>query len=368
MNRKKILFFIDTLSGGGAEHALVNLVNSMDIHKYDITVLTVFNIGTNRKYLSYGIKYKYIFKKMFRCNVIIFRLFKPEYLYKRFIGERYDVAIAFLEGVTTRILSGCTYSDTKLIAWIHGSLNLKERIYPYRDYNECYNCYKKFDYIIGASQDVIDLFCSQMGRWGNIIVKHNIVKYDNICKMAMESVDDVKFDDGIPTLISVGRLVAVKAHIRLLHIHKDLISNGCIHRLYIIGEGRQRKKLERYINRNRLNDTVKLLGYKENPWKYISKADLFVCSSLSEGYSTVVIESLMLGVPVITTHCSGMNELLGGNNEYGVITGNNEKDLKEGIYRLISDQNLLCHYKTQAYIRGLILKEILSNCDIDDIL
>ena len=65
---KKILFFIPTLSGGGAEKVLVNLVNNMDKNKFSITVMTLFNVGVNIESLKEAIEYKYIFNKMFRGN------------------------------------------------------------------------------------------------------------------------------------------------------------------------------------------------------------------------------------------------------------------------------------------------------------
>ena len=79
------------------------------------------------------------------------------------------------------------------------------------------------------------------------------------------------------------------------------------------------------------------MGYKENPYKYLAKCDLFVCSSYSEGFSTAVTEALILGIPVVTTYVSGMTELL-GDNEYGIITSNDEISLYEAIKLLINDE------------------------------
>ena len=101
---KKILFFIDTLGYGGAEKVLINLVNNLDKSRYDITLMTIFDEGVNKKYLEKNIKYKSIFKKIFRGNVLFFRMFTPEFLYKLFIKDKYDILVSYLEGNTTRIL------------------------------------------------------------------------------------------------------------------------------------------------------------------------------------------------------------------------------------------------------------------------
>ena len=79
---------------------------------------------------------------------------------------------------------------------------------------------------------------------------------------------------------------------------------------------------------------------------------MFVCSSFSEGFSTAATEALIVGTPVCTVEVSGMREMLGDNNEYGVVTKNSEDELFEGIKMLLDNANLLAHYKKQAEIRG----------------
>ena len=90
---KKVLFFIPNLMHGGAEKVLVNLVNNLDRMKYDITVYTLFDEGVNKKYLKDDISYRYFLKKIFKGNSIILKLFKPEFLYKHIIKDKYDVIV-----------------------------------------------------------------------------------------------------------------------------------------------------------------------------------------------------------------------------------------------------------------------------------
>ena len=101
-----------------------------------------------------------------------------------------------------------------------------------------------------------------------------------------------------------------------------------------------------------MKKNVTLLGYQINPYKYISKCDLFVCASYAEGFSTAATEALILGVPVCTVEVSGMKEMLGENNEYGIVTENNDEALYQGIKELINNSEKLQHYKQQAIIRG----------------
>ena len=110
--------------------------------------------------------------------------------------------------------------------------------------------------------------------------------------------------------------------------------------------------MEEYIQENNLSDNVVFLGYQTNPYKYVSKCDLFVCASYAEGFSTAATEALIVGTPVCTVEVSGMKEMLGENNEYGIVTENNEDALYEGIKTLIENPTLLADYKSKASLRA----------------
>ena len=79
---------------------------------------------------------------------------------------------------------------------------------------------------------------------------------------------------------------------------------------------------------------------------------MFVCASHAEGFSTATTEALILGVPVCTVEVSGMREMLGEENEYGIVTQNNDNDLYEAIKNLFDNENRLDHYTQKAIERG----------------
>lgn len=108
-----------TIGQGGAEKVLVNLVNHMDNSKFDITIMTLFDCGENRQFLSPKIKYKTWCKKMIPGNSHLMKLLSPERLHNIIVKEKYDIEVAYLEGPCARIISGCTDSSVKLISWIH---------------------------------------------------------------------------------------------------------------------------------------------------------------------------------------------------------------------------------------------------------
>ena len=93
---------------------------------------------------------------------------------------------------------------------------------------------------------------------------------------------------------------------------------------------------------------------------------MYVCSSYSEGFSTSVTESLVVGTPVVTTLCSGMQEQLGYNNEYGIVTENTQEALYEGVKEIITKQGLLQHYKEQAEIRGKRFNKSVTTKAVED--
>lgn len=349
---KKILFFIPNLGQGGAEKVLVNLVNNMDRSKFDITVQVLFDGGVNKQFLKPDIKYKAVFKKVFKGNSKILAMFSPEFLHKKFINEKYDIEVSSLEGPTARIISGCPDKNTKLVSWIHVEQHTKEcASYAFRSYNEAQECYESFDKTICVSNYVLNDF-SDIFNAQNIQVLYNTVESDIILKKSKESAYELKKQDGWTNIISVGSLKLSKGFHKLVRIHKRLLDEGIRQRVYILGQGPEKANLEKAISNNNLEDTFVLLGYNPNPYKFVANSDLFVCSSDAEGFSTAVTESLILGTPVVTTRCSGMDELLGENNEYGIITDNNEDALYEGIKKMLTEKGLLQSYSEKALERG----------------
>lgn len=350
---KKILFFIPTLMHGGAEKVLVNLVNNLDNTKFDVTVQTIFDEGVHKKRLNKSIKYKYIFKNIFKGSSTIFKLFSPKYLYKKYIVEEYDIAISYLEGPTARILSGCPFKDTKKVSWIHIELNTKKMISGgFRSYNEAIKCYNTFDKIICVSETVKQVFVKNTGIKKIVKVLYNTNETDDILIKSLESVDDIKFSSNQLNICSVGKLVKTKGYDRLAKVHKRLINEGLLHNIYILGIGEDRHKIKKYLQDNEIENTFKLMGFKENPYKYVSECDLFICSSIREGFSTSATESLIVGTPVISTLCSGAHELLGYNDEFGLVVENSEEGIYLGLKKLLQDKEILDRYKRISRQRG----------------
>lgn len=347
-----ILFMIPNLGQGGAEKVLVNLVNQLDREQFSVTVMTLYDEGIYRFQLSRHIKYKACFKKSFVGVSHLLKLFTPRQLYKWIVSEHYDIVISYLEGQTARIISGCSDSTTKKICWIHRTMtSIEDSAKPFRSKKEARKCYGSYDCIVSVSKDVQKAFMSlyPFDEMGKVI--YNTNQTEKIKLQSLEKIDNTYFPVNQFKICAIGSLIPIKGFDRLISVHKRLSEEGYLIHTYILGEGVERGKLQKIILEHSLNETIHLLGFQKNPYKFLANCNLFVCSSFSEGFSTAVTEALILGVPVVTTNVSGMQELL-GNNQYGIITENSEEGLYHGIKRMIDSCDLYNFYKTKSSIRG----------------
>ena len=349
---KKILFLIHDLGQGGAEKVLVNLVNNMDRSKFDISVTVLFGGGVNEQFLAPDIHFHAVFPKEVLGNSKLMKLLSPTQLHKLCVKEHFDIEVSYLEGPSARVISGCQDKDTKLVSWIHVEQHTMDKLAgSFRSEQEARACYNRFDQTICVSKYVHDDFCQLLDFQKPCRVLYNTVESDKILAGASEAAPEL-VDDGKIRVIAVGTLKQSKGYMRLLNIIKRLRDEQYPMHLYILGIGPLQAEMEEYIRRNELQDTVTLLGYQTNPYKYVSKCDLFVCASYAEGFSTAATEALIVGTPVCTVEVSGMKEMLGENNEWGLVTENSEEGLYQGIKRLLDDPALLAHYKGKAAERG----------------
>lgn len=350
---KKILFLIHDLGQGGAEKVLVNLVNNMDRSKFDISVTALFGGGVNEQFLKPDVHFRAVFPRAFRGNSHVMKLFSPRQLHHLCVKGRYDIEVSYLEGPSARIVSGCTDPETKLVSWIHSEQKTKKcAASSFRNYREALSCYQRFDRTVCVSDAVRKDFLSLISLEKPIDVLYNTNESTQIIRLSADKIESGMLSPTEFKLVGVGKLVQNKGFDRLISIVMRLRCDGLPVHLYILGDGPMRSDLERYIAVNALENAVTLLGYRTNPYKYVAKCDLFVCASFAEGFSTAATEALIVGTPVIATLVSGMKEMLGDNNEWGVVTENNEEALYYGIKQLLDDPALLAHYKEKAAERG----------------
>lgn len=241
-----------------------------------------------------------------------------------FNKNRYDIEVGFQHGIATKAVVSSKKSNSKHIIWIHGydeKLTLKKYL-------------KKADKIVCVSKHNRDKLKKDLRCDVQIDYCYNPLDDVVIREQGEETIDIPRPD--VPLFITVGRLSVEKGYTRLVRVVSKLVAEGNKFHLWIIGDGPEYDAIYDEIQKNGVEETVRLLGAQKNPHKFTSKADLFICSSYSEGYSTACTEAVILGVPVLTTDVSGGKEIV-DDAESGMVVGLTDDDLYHGIKDILSD-------------------------------
>lgn len=276
--KKKILFVIESLSGGGAEKVLTTTVKNIDKTKFDVTVLTVVKTGVYvkevEKYCKLismlpdyeklkspiaKIKYKLDYKKIYNedCRKI----------YNEYIKEEYDVEIAFVEGFVTKLVAASSNKNSKKYAWVH--IDMMENDHADANYSsiqEEISAYRNYNKIFTVSGYVGDIFIK---KFGNEFEEKMMTQYNPVDSLEIEKKSKEKLDEEYHAqvkLISIGRLVDQKGYDRLISVVNKLKNKYSNFEIWILGDGEQRNELETYIKQHQLENYFKLKGFKNNPY------------------------------------------------------------------------------------------------------
>ena len=354
MAHKRILIIQESAKGGGAEKVLTDMLQYFDTTQYDVTLMLINAYGPHLSEIPAKIKYFHInkrppgiFKRCMNQYALLRDILFKNKIKKIVKNQYYDAIISFMEGPATKAHSFITNHAIKNISWVH--INLVKNhwsAFIYRNHNEEKAAYKKMNNIIFVSQGAKEAFSELFGITENLKVIYNIIDYQSINQKATAYVPEkTKF-----TICNVGRLIEQKRQDRLIKIAKILKNKGFEFEIWILGEGKLKSKLMNLAKTLEVSDEVKFLGYQANPYPYIKRADVFVLTSDTEGYPTVVCEALCLGKPVISTNITGSDELLA--NGIGILTGFEPKEIAEQIEILIQSQEQCSHYAHLAAQRG----------------
>lgn len=347
----KILFYIDRLTGGGAEKVLRTLVSNLDQQIFEITVQTTEKAEAGTLLVP-GIRYQSINrcktrlgKRLMDCWIRLCA--ETKLLYPLYIRGDYDIEVAYLECGPTKFLAASTNRNALKLAWVHCDLEKKEDMAARRE--KLLQQYGAYDRIVCVSENVRDSFIRLFGMADRALVLHNVNDEDDIRRKAVSFIPEKHSGTG---MVAAGRLTRQKGFDRLLSVCALLKEDGYDFRLQILGEGPERTALEQQICEEELDGYVELLGFQENPYPYLDHADLVVCTSRYEGLSTVVTEALILGKAVVTTPCTGMRELL-GDSQFGLITDDSVEGVYHGLKTMLDDPEKREFYARAAQKRGL---------------
>lgn len=363
---KKIIFGITSLDMGGAEKVLVDLVNAL-CNKYDITIFTIYGNGDLESKIDNKVKIESLYSRRYNELSHLSKI-KNSYLfmskrylkqmYEKHIKDKYDIEIAFLEGPITSLFA--IEGSSKKIAWVH--TNMSKHVVNIVKIKQYENDYQKYNRIIFVSNDALEGFNNTFKVDVNKQVIHNYIDTDSILKKAKEyDPKEIKNNSPAPNFLAVCRLVKVKAIDRLVLVSKKLLENGYKHKIYIVGDGPERQKIEELIKKLNLEDSFILLGKKDNPYPYMKKCDCFILASLYEGYPTVLIEAMCLGKNIIATN-TGAKEALEG-YELKKIVENSFDGLYDGMKQFITDSNRINDSSNLTYNCEKTIDKIISILD-----
>lgn len=364
---KNILFVVDNLVMGGITKVITNLLVNLDPEKYNIDLLVLHYyedmnvkipeyvniIEGNKFFSSVDVSIKRIMKEknvseFFKKLSLVISLKsgrirnKIVEARKNILTKKYDTEIAFSDGFSHIFVAN---GDTpNKIAWMHTDISVQNDSKRY--YNLVKESLKKMNMSVCVSDRVREVYKSYYDLDDDKIQTiHNIIDVDEIKNKGNEKID-IEFSKDVINLISVGRLESQKNYERFINVHKKLIDDGYKINSYLIGDGLEKEKLENTIKEQKIEDTFFMLGRKDNPFPYVKKADLFILSSILEGLPTVLYESIILGVPCVSTEVAGAREIL--KDKYGLITKNDDEALYCGIKKVLDDKKLLDTYKSEV--------------------
>lgn len=366
---KKIVFGITSLDIGGAERVLVDIANKLQ-EKYDITIFTLYGKGAFEKELNQNIRIIHLFENSYKelsglkRKIIPLKVLKcGKAIYKKYIEGKFDLQIAFLEGPITRIFSNG--KDIKKIVWIHNDLSkvfgtgFKAKIKLKLDKKT----YSKYNKIIFVSNDN-RLDFNNMYKITNIEEKedviYNYIDKDRILEKSNEKIEKNCIDKSTISIVTLSRLVHQKAIDRLIRVHKRLIEEGLIHKIYVIGDGPEKENLEKLIHDLRIENTFILLGKKENPYPYVKEADYLALLSYFEGYPMSLEEGKILNKKILLTNTASIEVVKDYKKKY--IIENDEESIFNSLKKILNEEIILDDNKEEAYNNTYLIEKIEKVC------
>ncbi len=314
----KIAIFLPDLRGGGAERVMISLARGFAERGYDIDLVLAQRSGSFLNEVSSEVNIVDLNKgKIYKCLFVLRR-------YLRRVKPDILLSAMDTSNVIALWAKKLAQVKTRVIVTVHTTLSVNAQVISRADrfvLTLARWCYQGAYAIVGVSQGVADDMSVMLNiPRPKISVIYNPVVNPEIFELALKDVEHLWFNPMLdPIILSAGRLTRAKDYSTLLHAF-SLVIKVSPAKLVILGEGEDRHKLNVIIEALGLQEKVSLPGFTKNPYAYMSKATLFVLSSAWEGFGNVLVESMALGTPVVSTNCpSGPAEIL-ENGKFGPLT------------------------------------------------
>ena len=332
-SQKRLIFFMPSMNGGGVEKNLILIANCFVKYINNISLITFNN--KFKKFFNKKIKIIYVensnkkkykkYYKYFRCLLL---------LIKEFIKNRNTLVFSFQANIYTIILS--TILGYKVVARSNSSPSgwtksiLKNFIFKF--------FFKFADSIIVNSKEFQKEFKNKFNVKTKLI--YNPLNKKEIIKKSKVPLKFSFFNSGkYLKIINIGRFTDQKDQETLLKSFQ-LINKKIHAKLIVMGYGVNELKLKKFIKTNKLKKNIKILNFKNNPYNYINKSDLFILTSKYEGLPNVILEAQTLKKYVISSNCpTGPSEILQKGRLGDLFKIGDYKDLSNKILRYYSNKS-----------------------------
>lgn len=369
MSKRSLLFIVPSLTGGGAERTLVNLLQKIDHSKYQIDLISILNKGPYLKlipsevslYTSLNNEFLYRFLSFLHRKLmfpLIFKYLLPKSLRKK----KYDIAISYLDGNFTDLLFFLNGAK-KRYAWVHASYKSNFNFSEYyknkkRRDHLTKKRYSKLDGIVFVSNEAKKEFIETFGHFKSMRVVYNLINRNEVLKKseAFEYKKD-KF-----CIVAAGSLLPVKGFDRLIRATRLVFDQEKNFKVIILGRGPEEARLIKLIRDLGLENIVELKGFQENPYPFMRHSDVFIMSSISEALPTVLCEAMIIGKPTLVTNCSGCREIV-DYGKYGLMAEQDDNSLAEKMLDYLASPKKLEYYKNKSLERAKVFDDeaILKN-------
>ncbi|MBR1456465.1 MAG: glycosyltransferase [Oscillospiraceae bacterium] len=332
----KLLFLIPKLHGGGAERALSYVMNAL-AEDYEVTVITLDPPDPAQDYyVSDAVRI--LTADRYRGRTV------PSYLgtlrqiraLKR--RERFDVAVSFLP--EAHFFNILTRTTERVYISIRNHTGLRRRYVPHDIFGPlAERLHPLADKVICVSEDVAhdEAEHFRIPEEKLVVIRNGIRREDILAQAAAENGDTafLRFAGEHPFLFAnSGRLVIQKGQWHLLRAFARLRQDAPEAGLFLLGEGELGERLREEAQRLGLGDAVFFCGRKANPFPYLKYAQVFVLSSLYEGFPNVLLEAMAMGLPIVADDCPGVREALTPRRRYGEAV----QGVVHGDFGLVSER------------------------------
>lgn len=323
---RKILFYIDSICGGGAERMMSNLVNYFSDQRYEVTLLTSYK-NENDYSISQKVKRINIYEDKIREGFIKKNFTRIRYIRRICRNDNIDALVSFMAAPNIRSLIATTGLRTRNI--------ISVRVYPEIEYQNKKDrlaamlLYPRTDGIVFQTEEARD--------WFPTAIKNNSVI---IWNGVADSFYRVKRSAHPKNMISIGRLDKQKNFPLLIGAFKDIADEFPEEKLVIYGDGKEKKALEELIKSEGLAGKVLLEGQTRNVPGILQECKLFVLSSDYEGMPNALMEAMASGVPCISTDCpsGGSRAVIGAECNGILVPPGDRRELSREMKRLLSDK------------------------------